>query len=263
MGNERHPPCFTVRDLSFSYGKKPVLDGVSFTVPEGKITTLMGANGCGKTTLFQLMTKNLTPKDGAVLLRGEDVAGMPLKSFARRAAIVHQYNTAPPDLTVERLVWYGRTPYHAFGQLPSASDEEAVERALEITGLRKHRGENVSELSGGQKQRVWMAVALAQQTEVLFLDEPTTYLDIRYQLQILRLVRRLNEEYGMTILMVLHDINQALYYSDEVLLLDAHGLVLAQGAPAEQITPELLRETYGIGLEVLTVHGKKLVLTVG
>lgn len=190
---------FTVKNLSFSYGKQQVLNGLDFSLHEGRITTLIGANGCGKSTLFNLMTKNLKPDQGEVFLREENIANLRLKDFAREAAIVHQYNTAPPDLTVEKLVSYGRTPYHTMGlSSDPQKDEEKIQWALEITHTSKHKDKPVTELSGGQKQRVWIAMALAQDTKVLFLDEPTTYLDVRYQLQILKLIQKLNREYGIT-----------------------------------------------------------------
>ena len=154
---------FTVKNLSFSYGKQQVLNGLDFSLHEGRITTLIGANGCGKSTLFNLMTKNLKPDQGEVFLREENIANLRLKDFAREAAIVHQYNTAPPDLTVEKLVSYGRTPYHTMGlSSDPQKDEEKIQWALEITHTSKHKDKPVTELSGGQKQRVWIAMALAQ-----------------------------------------------------------------------------------------------------
>lgn len=253
---------YRVNDLHFSYGKNEVLRGLSFELHEGVITTLIGANGCGKSTLFNLMTKNLTPDSGSIVFRDTPLSELRLRDFARQAAIVHQYNTAPPDLTVRRLVSYGRVPYHTFGLSPDAEeDEEKVNRAMEITDTLKYADKPVSELSGGQKQRVWIAMALAQDTKVLFLDEPTTYLDIRYQLQILRLVRRLNREYGITVVMVLHDINQSLYYSDEVVAMK-DGIIVAGGEPERIIGAELVREVYGVELSVRNVDGKPFVIPV-
>ncbi len=255
--------AYTVEGLSFSYGKNQVLNNISFSLPEGKITTFMGANGCGKSTLFNLLTKNLRPAAGSVRLRGNSLADIRLKDFSKQVSIVHQYNTAPPDLTVEKLVGYGRTPYHSFGSAGvGKEDQEKVRSAMEITHTLKYKDKCVSDLSGGQKQRVWIAMALAQDTDILFLDEPTTYLDIRYQIQILKLVQQLNRSYGITIVMVLHDINQALYFSDEVLALSPDGRVIAQGAPEEVIVPETIQRVYGIDLEVATVKGKQFVLTV-
>lgn len=221
---------YSVKDLSFSYGKQEVLKGLSFDLHEGKITTLIGANGCGKSTLFNLMTKNLKPSSGHIELHGKNLADIRLKELAKQAAIVHQYNIAPADLLVESSSPTGERRTTRWGLLRTRRRTmEKVRMAMEITHTEKLKDKPVSELSGGQKQRVWIAMALAQDTKILFLDEPTTYLDIRYQLQILKLIRRLTREFGITIVMVLHDINQSLYYSDEIIAMK-DGKIIAQGA---------------------------------
>lgn len=249
-----------VKHVSFSYGKNTILSDLSFAVKEGNITTVMGANGCGKSTLFSLMTKNQTPGKGKILLEGKNIANLRFIDFAKRVSIVHQYNSAADDITVERLVSYGRTPYQKMLGTRTKEDEELVERAMEVTGILPYRDREVAALSGGQRQRVWIAMALAQNTKILFLDEPTTYLDIRYQLEILELVKKLNREYGITILMVLHEINQAITYSDEVIGLK-DGSIVMQGKPQEVITAESMKELYGVSLKVVEVEGKKVVLT--
>lgn len=253
---------FDIKGLTFSYGTNEVIKGLDLSIKQGKVTTLIGANGCGKSTLFNLITKNLRPNSGEIRLEGKDISQVKLKDFARQVAIVHQYNTAPADISVEKLVAFGRTPYHGFGS-PSNSeeDEEKINRALEITNTEKLKDKAVAQLSGGQKQRVWIAMALAQDTKILFLDEPTTYLDIRYQLQILKLVRKLNEEYGMTVIMVLHDINQSLYYSDEIVAMK-DGRITAQGKPEEIITSELIKNVYDVELGISAVNGRPFVLPV-
>lgn len=182
-------PAMEVRDLHFAYGKNKVLKGVSLKIEEGKITTIMGANGCGKSTLFALMTKNLYPGKGNIFLKGKNIQNLNLKEFARKVAIVQQYNSASDDITVENLVAFGRTPHKKMMQGDSAEDERMIEWALEVTNLMEYRDREVSRLSGGQRQRVWIAMALCQGTKTLFLDEPTTYLDIRYQIEILQLVK--------------------------------------------------------------------------
>ena len=257
----RKKPAMEVRDLYFSYGKNKVLKGVSLKIEEGKITTILGANGCGKSTLFCLMTRNLLPRKGNIFLQGTNILNLGWKEFAKKVSIVHQYNTSSDDITVERLVSFGRTPHMKMMQGRSQEDQRLIRWAMEVTGVEKYRNREVSRLSGGQRQRVWIAMALAQNTKILFLDEPTTYLDIRYQIQILELVKRLNREFGITMVMVLHDINQAIYFSDEIIGLK-DGKVTVQGEPERVIDRESIARMYGIDLEVKEMDGRKFVLTV-
>lgn len=252
-----------VKNLSFSYDKRGtrILNNVSFTIAPGKITTFMGANGSGKSTLFQLMTKNLIPDRGKVVHQEKNIQNIGYKEFARIAAIVHQNNTAASDITVEQLIAYGRTPYLSVLGTMRKEDHEIVEWAMEVMEVADYRSRSVMGLSGGQRQRVWIAMALAQKTELLFLDEPTTYLDIRYQIELLEKIRQLNKEFGITVIMVLHDINHAIYYSDAVVGLK-DGSVKFFGEPEEVITSESIYGLYGIHLDVLQVENKKIVLTV-
>lgn len=262
MSDKKSGYMMKVKEVSFSYGRNRILKDISFEIPEGKITTILGANGCGKSTLFSLMTKNLIPVKGKIFLQKKNIGGLSLGEFAKKVSIVHQYNTAADDMTVERIVAMGRTPHRkAFGG-NSKEDERLIKWALDITDLTEFREREVSRLSGGQRQRVWIAMALAQNTKLLFLDEPTTYLDIRYQLEILELVKRLNKEFGITIVMVLHEINQAIHFSDEIIGLK-DGKVLAHGAPEEIITSEILEKLYGVSLGVTEIDGCKYVLTAG
>ena len=254
-------PAMEVKNLSFSYGKNKILKDVSFQIQDGQITTIMGANGSGKSTLFSLMTKNLYPRKGKIFLRGKNIQNLVLKDFARKVSIVHQYNTSSDDITVERMVSFGRTPHMKMMQGRSDEDERLIQWAMEVTNIEKYRNREASRLSGGQRQRVWIAMALAQNTKILFLDEPTTYLDIRYQIEILELVKKLNQEFGITIIMVLHDINQAIYFSDKVIGLK-DGLVAVQGNPQDVISRESIKQLYGIELDVTHVEGKTFVLTV-
>lgn len=253
---------FTVKNLFFSYDKNQVLNGVDLDIYEGSITTLIGSNGCGKSTLFNLMTKNLKLQSGEILLYNENISNIKLKNFSKQVSIVHQYNTSPMDLTVEKLVSYGRTPYHTMGLSPDPKeDAKMIQKALEITNTYKYKDKLISELSGGQQQRVWIAMAIAQNTKVLFLDEPTTYLDIRYQLEILNLIKKLNKEFGITIIMVLHDINQALYYSDTIVAMK-NGKIIASGNPCEIVCDTLIEKVYGVKLNIKEVDNKPFVITV-
>ena len=204
------------------------------------------------------MTKNLVPGRGKVLLNGRNIRNMQLSESARKVSIVHQYNTSAEDITVERLVEFGRTPHMKLFSGYSDEDVRLVEWAMEVTGVTKYREREVARLSGGQRQRVWIAMALAQNTKILFLNEPTTYLDIRYQIEILKLIQKLNQEFGITIVMVLHDMNQAIHFSDRIIGL-ADGKVLVQGAPGEVISAESIRKLYGIELSVTEIDGKKFV----
>ena len=265
MNQEKRPagqkPAMEVRNVSFSYGKNKILEDVSLKIEEGKVTTIMGSNGCGKSTLFYLMTKNLNPDEGRIFIRGKNIRNLSLREFAKQVSIVQQYNTASEDITVESLVAFGRTPHQKMMQGKSEEDEHLIEWALEVTNLKEYRDREVSRLSGGQRQRVWIAMALAQNTKILFLDEPTTYLDIRYQIEILELVRKLNKEYGITIIMVLHDINQAIHFSDAIIGM-SKGHVAVEGRPEEVITSDSIKTLYGIELEVTNINERKFVLTV-
>jgi ferrichrome ABC transporter, ATP-binding protein FhuC len=248
-----------IRHLSFSYGKKEILKDISLSFAEGKITTLLGANGCGKSTLFKLCTKNLRPKRGIIALKEGNVFHLKRKDFAQKVAIVHQQNQVSGALTVRELVSYGRTPYLGLMGRMTNEDDEAIDWALKVCDLEAIRDEAVNALSGGQRQRVWIAMALAQRSEMIFLDEPTTYLDVRYQIELLQLIRSLNTTYGLTIVMVLHDINQALHYSDYLVGLKS-GKVLFAGKPNEVITEEAISELYGIRLKVAHLENRIHVL---
>ena len=261
-------PVLRVENLTFSYEEKKrakaagkILDGASFFVPKGKITTLIGANGCGKSTLFQLMTKNLEPDAGKIYLEGQNIHNMKQKEFARKVAIVHQNNDAATDITVAKLVAYGRNPHLGLFGARGTQEKEIVDWALTVTKIGDLQYREVRSLSGGQRQRVWIAMALAQKTEILFLDEPTTFLDIRYQVELLEMVQQLNREYRITVIMVLHDMNHAVYFSDEILGLK-DGKVLVQGDPKEVITPDCIEEIYGIRLKVEEMNGRRVVMTV-
>ncbi len=255
MQTEKSPakekPAMEVRNLSFSYGKNKVLRDVSFKIKGGDITTIMGANGCGKSTLFSLMTKNLYPRKGNIFLSGKNIQNLGLKDFAKKVSIVHQYNTSSDDITVERLVSFGRTPHMKMMQAKSQEDEERIQWAMEVTNIEKYRNREIARLSGGQRQRVWIAMALAQQTGIILLDEPTTYLDLCHQLEVLELLKKLNETQGTTIVMVLHDLNLASRYSHYLLAM-RNGRVEKFGTPQEVMTHGMLADCFRIDGDIVS-----------
>lgn len=248
-----------VEKLSFSYGKKKVLHDVSFQIKEGEITTILGQNGCGKSTMFNLMTKNLKGNQGSITFCEKEIQGYKLREFSRLVACVNQYNIVPEALTVSELVAYGRLPYCCTKE--ASHDEEYINMALEATKLTELKNELVTNLSGGQMQRVWIAMAIAQNTKILFLDEPTTYLDVKYQIELLRLIKSLKEKYQLTVVMILHDINQAVHYSDQIVALK-EGRVAYCGKPEGFTKKEIMKEVYGIELDVIMEDGIRQVVTV-
>lgn len=248
-----------IRHLNFSYGKKQILNNLSLSFEKGKITTLLGANGSGKTTLFKLCTRNLRPQRGLIMLDEENIFHLKRKDFAKKIAIVHQQNRVTGNITVRELVSYGRTPHIKMMQQATKEDDEAIEWSLEVTNLKEIALEPVVSLSGGQRQRVWIAMALAQKSEMIFLDEPTTYLDVRYQVELLELIRSLNRDFGLSIVMVLHDINQALQYSDHLVGLK-NGNLLFCGKPESVINGENISSLYQIPLRTTMFEGKPYVV---
>lgn len=221
------------------------LDGVSTMIQKGKVTTIIGPNGCGKSTLLSVMSRNNMPKSGQISLENKDLIQYKPKEFAKKLAIVYQQNDVPKDLTIEKLVSFGRLPHNTMLKRNQEDDTKAIDWALSCTNLLDKRHNDLEALSGGERQRVWIAMALAQQSEILCLDEPTTYLDIYYQIELLELVKTLNEKHGLTIVMVLHDINQAIRYSDQIILMKA-GQIVAEGTPREVITKEVIQEVYNV-----------------
>lgn len=235
-----------IKDVTFSYDKKNnQLKSISGDIEMGKITTIIGPNGCGKSTLLGVMSQNLVPQSGHIVLDGKQLSGYKPKELARKLAVVHQQNEAPADLTVEKLTRFGRLPHQGFFAQPRDEDDEAIEWALSCTNLLSKRYLTIDQLSGGERQRVWIAMALAQKTNILFLDEPTTYLDIYYQIEVLELVKMLNETFGLTIVMVLHDINQAIRYSDHLIVMK-NGEIAMKGEPHAIITEEAVKAIYGV-----------------
>ena len=240
----------STRELSLRYGARQVFEGLDLGLRHGAVTTLIGANGSGKSTLLRSLSRLLAPHAGAVLLDGADLHRLPTKAVAQKLAILPQGPSAPEGLTVEELAWFGRHPHQGLFASRTAEDRRIVAWALDQTGMTVFASRPLESLSGGQRQRAWIAMSLAQGTETLLLDEPTTYLDLSHQLEVLHLVRRLGEREGKTIVMVLHDLNQAVRYSDEIVAVEG-GRVYAQGDPAEVMTPALLRDVFGLEAHLL------------
>lgn len=250
-------------DLSLSYEQRLIVEGLSLDIPDGRFTVIVGANACGKSTLLRGLARLLKPKAGSVLLDGEDIHRRPTKEVATRLGILPQQPVAPEGITVSDLVSRGRHPHQSWLRQFSSDDEAAVAAALEATGTTELADRSVDELSGGQRQRVWIALALAQGTPLLLLDEPTTFLDLAHQVEVLDLLARLNEDEGRTIVAVLHDLNLACRYAHHIVAM-ADGSVVAEGPPTEVITAELVQEVFGLTAQVIPdpLTGTPLVLPV-
>lgn len=236
-------------DLSIAYDTRPIIESLNLEIRGGEITTIIGPNGCGKSTLLKALSRLLAPKTGTVLLNGHDIHSMPTTEVARNLGILSQQAETPDRITVSELVTRGRYPHQKFLQPPSRKDIEAVRYALELTGMSELQDRPVDEISGGQRQRAWIAMALAQETPLLLLDEPTTYLDVSHELEIMDLVTKLNREEGRTVVMVLHDINQAARVSDRIVLL-RDGRIIGDGAPDDVLTTAILTDLYGVSCDV-------------
>lgn len=251
-------------NLAVGYGERTVIEGLDFRVPDGKITTILGPNACGKSTLLRSLSRLLTPKAGQVLLDGKRVHSMPAKALARTLGLLPQTPLAPEGITVADLVGRGRQPHQGVFSRWSHADDLAVAEALEVTATSELSERAVDELSGGQRQRVWIAMALAQQTDVLLLDEPTTFLDVSHQVEVLDLLTDLNRSRGTTIVMVLHDLNLAARYADYLVAM-RQGSIQAQGSPGEILTEQVVASVFGLASKVISdpTTNKPLVLPLG
>ncbi|WP_378742293.1 ABC transporter ATP-binding protein [Nocardia brasiliensis] len=251
-------------DVKLAYGDRVIIDGLSLDIAPGVITTVIGPNGCGKSTLLRSLGRLLRPQHGRVLLDGKAISTMKTKDVARVIGMLPQSPVAPEGLTVADLVARGRHPHQSWFQQWSATDEAEVLTALEQTGIADLADRALDELSGGQRQRAWISMALAQGTDILLLDEPTTYLDLAHAVDVLDLVDRLHAELGRTVVMVLHDLNLAIRYSDELIVM-RDGRIVAQGRPADIIDVALLREVFDLDASVLRdpVSGRPMVVPIG
>jgi iron complex transport system ATP-binding protein len=251
-------------DVRLAYDDRVVVDGLSVDVPDGRITAVVGANACGKSTLLRALARLLAPRQGQVVLDGQDIHSFKTKEVARRLGLLPQAPIAPDGITVADLVARGRSPHQSLLRQWSGADEEAVVAAMTATATLDLADRHVDELSGGQRQRVWIALTLAQQTPLLLLDEPTTFLDIAHQVEVLDLVGEVNDERGVTVVMVLHDLNQACRYAHHVIAM-RDGTVVASGDPSEVITAALVRDVFGLECVVIPdpVVGTPMVVPAG
>ncbi|WP_431970322.1 ABC transporter ATP-binding protein [Nocardia sp. bgisy134] len=250
--------------ISLGYGDRVIVDGLTLDITPGVITTVIGPNGCGKSTLLRSLGRLLRPRTGRILLDGKAISSMKTKEVARVVGMLPQTPVAPEGLTVADLVARGRHPHQSWIRQWSAADEAEVMTALEQTGIADLADRALDELSGGQRQRAWISMALAQGTDILLLDEPTTYLDLAHSLEVLDLVDRLHDDLGRTVVMVLHDLNLAIRYSDQLIVMRA-GRIVAQGSPADIVTAALLKEVFGLDASVLEdpVSGRPMIVPIG
>lgn len=235
--------------VSLAYGDHLVVDDLSLTVPAGQLTVVVGPNACGKSTLLRALGRVLRPRSGTVVLDGQSIVRLPTREVARRLALLPQAPLVPEGICVGELVARGRSPHQSMLRTWSAQDADAVDRALQATGTAELVDRPVDELSGGQRQRVWIAMALAQDTDLLLLDEPTTFLDVAHQVDVLDLLARLNREHGRTVVVVLHDLNLACRYATHVVAM-RDGQVVAAGPPDEVITAERVAQVFGLAAVV-------------
>lgn len=236
-------------NLSLGYGSRPVLQDIELRVPEGRITALIGANGSGKSTLLRAMAGLLRPKSGSVKLDDKPLGAWPRKQFARRLSFLPQEMVDPPEITVSELVAYGRHPHRGLLGRATAGDAEAIARAMTATGMTSFSDRMLATLSGGERRRAWITMALAVEARILLLDEPTTFLDIGHQFEVLELVQEINRDHGITVVLSLHDLNQAVRFSDNLVVVD-RGTIVDQGAPATVLTERLLSQTFRVAATI-------------
>ncbi|PBI80626.1 MULTISPECIES: ATP-binding cassette domain-containing protein [Rahnella] len=248
--NTEHASPLYAEDLTLGYDKKIVARDLSVSIPQGKLTVIIGPNACGKSTLLRTLSRLMQPQSGAVFLDGKLIGDYGTRDVAKRLGLLPQSSTAPGDISVADLVARGRYPHQSLFRRWTAQDTLAVSEAMRATGVAELAESTVNSLSGGQRQRVWIAMVLAQQTPLLLLDEPTTWLDIAHQIDLMELMCRLNQENGRTLVVVLHDLNQACRYAGHLIAM-RDGKILAEGAPADIVTPALIEQVFGLRCAII------------
>lgn len=252
--------AFRIEELTAGYENNTIFENLNASIEYGKITTIIGPNGCGKSTLLKTIGRILKKEHGHVYLQDQDMQKLSTKDIAKRLAILAQSPSAPPQLKVGELISYGRYPHRKNVNRLTPKDHEMIDWAMEVTQTAEFADRELSQLSGGQRQRVWLAMALAQKTDILLLDEPTTYLDMAHQIEVLKIVQKINKEHGCTIVMVLHEINQAARFSDTILAMKS-GEVLANGKPKEIMTAAYLEKIFNIQAKIVDDDGTPVCLS--
>ncbi|MEW8963098.1 ABC transporter ATP-binding protein [Paraclostridium dentum] len=237
------------KNLKVGYEEKVIIENLSLSINKGEVVSIIGPNGCGKSTLLKTLSRIIKPMSGGIYIQNESIKNLKSKHISQKVCLLSQHNDAPGDLTVEELVYFGRIPHKKWYESKTKSDEEIVNWAIENTGLKRYKNTPINSLSGGERQRAYIAQALCQKPDILLLDEPTTYLDISYQLEVMELVREINEKFNITIVMVLHELNQASKYSDRLVIMK-DGEIVSDGCPKEVINKETIKQVYKIECDI-------------
>lgn len=237
------------KNLKVGYEEKVIIENLSLSINKGEVVSIIGPNGCGKSTLLKTLSRIIKPMSGGIYIQNESIKNLKSKHISQKVCLLSQHNDAPGDLTVEELVYFGRIPHKKWYESKTKSDEEIVNWAIENTGLKRYKNTPINSLSGGERQRAYIAQALCQKPNILLLDESTTYLDISYQLEVMELVREINEKFNITIVMVLHELNQASKYSDRLVIMK-DGEIVSDGCPKEVINKETIKQVYKIECDI-------------